>query len=540
MYMRICSFFCLILLFVGCYKTEVVKTEEVYDEPPTVIIEETNVVSDVIDQNGSQVDGEIIFNNQTVINTGFNTFEGNYIKKYGTLLEVKQTNGLLFGMNLLNLENQINYHQVIIPSDFQVVTYGQEALQIPISDRHTLEIGASALYKDGVLVSEDLNILYKTLDANQLYSYPLNKTVHEQTQTFLAFDEVFYLALGESAHANYMAPGTWSMNHTKALYFFDHEHLQWRLVTEDDALKSGYYGVGQGVKGHFVEMAFTGDGVFENFQVECTIDDQFVVRAQTTSASKAIIFVPEDAALSVSLKHSGMSIFQEEVQSDKTAYSFLVPGSKFVRVYTEVIDCAMKSVPNAILHQSNEKWNNRYWLNGRKELLIYVGAIKTHQFSMQVLNQKSKAQIYEVRDPLILGKQLYCEDAFQDYVIVESESGFQVFRQIEFELSGNYGIIKAQDGEEVFWIKFYRKGVGTYQDEDVNYYLKMAASLDYTFNCFGSKVGCGTEVFEMQHYNEETGSLIKGFFNGTYWISSVKGSNVGYRTLSGSFQFYLP
>lgn len=531
--------FFLIIGFSSCYKTEVNVTEEVYEETPKVIIQETHIVNVVQDLNGEPISGTSTFNGKESEQTEYTYFRGENINKFGESLEFVNDDDFLFSHSLLNLENQINYHNILVPSDFNQDTYKNEPHTISISNDLNILLEKGAITKDGNAITDKVNLYYKELESKDLNTYPLNIHMKGEQSKFINFSNVFYLAIDKNSLNYSIDASKWALNAGTTLYHFDQELNQWIEVQNQQVLESGYFGIGELVDGHFVEIEWTSNDVLENVETRCVIDGQHSLEGRTSSLGKTLLYLPIDAEVEMSIGDNQTIIKTETFIANKKAYAFDVQNSGFSQVNLEVVDCNLKSVEKAFLKHVSNGIEKVYLVGNRENISVNLQNSQTHYFSIIVENIKSKALQYTGEDVIQLGKQVYCNDKFPSYFIAESDNGVKIFTEVQLEIIGEDAVILAKDGLEEFRLKFDNKGTGSYSNSQVNYSFQLPNSMDYALECFETKSGCGTQSFDLLKFDSIPGALVKGDFEGEFWISSITQSNVGYRKLSGAFQFYV-
>lgn len=531
--------FFLIIGSSGCYKTEVNVTEEVYEETPKVVIQETHIVNIIQDLNDNPISGTSIFNGKESKEMEYTYFRGEKINKYGERFEFINNDELLFSLSVLNLENQINYHNISVPSDFIQDTYKNQPFTILISDNISLQVEENAIRKNGNLITDHVKFYYKALESKDLNTYPLNIHMEGEQPKFINFSNVFYLAIDKNSLDYSIDASKWSLNGETPLYHFDRELNQWIKVQHQQDLKSGYFGTGELVDGHFVEIELKSNDFLENIQTHCLIDNQYNLSGRTSSLGKILFYLPVDAEVQMSVGDIQAVIHKETFIANQKVYAFEIQDIEFSQVYVDVVDCNLKSVEKALLkHVVNGK-ETVYLMGERDYVSVNLQDNNLHYFSILTENIESKALEYAAEEVIRLGRQVYCNERFSNYFIAESDNGGKVFTEVQMELIGDDVIITAKDGIEKFRLKFDNKGTGSYSNSQVNYSFQLPNSMDYALECFETKSGCGTQSFDLLKFDSIPEALVKGDFEGKFWISSITQSNVGYRKLSGSFQFYV-
>ena len=547
---------------------------EIIKDPPRVIIGSTNIVTNIFDEHGNQLegltakfDGEI----KIVDYASYFHFEGKDINKFGEVMELTDKDGNAFEFTIPSIENDVCYNQHVVFKNFQQATIqSNEAFVSTLSNQLKAIIPADNLYKNANNFQGTASFKYHAYDLkNKFHKLALPGGLlgfdADGAVKMLCMTHAFKLeaqssdrqALNFGSKSFIIQPSI--VDKKFALYYYDDNTNSWNFHSagiESDGetrykiANSGIYCIAEAKAFHQVKGNLSSYGK-SNPNIEVKLEyETYQHSVFTTNKGHWETYLPDneesrytyllncgDASFDISPANADLQLPPDEI-SEKFAISSFIG---------EVRDCDDKLLNNSFVRLRTDMESKLLYLEGGI-LNLEIPMCKSDHVFVQSYDETISEAGPEIEWKSGIKNVVYstyaCNNYKGEFIVLRNEDGSKNYEICNAIRSGDKTILVAKDqqnGDNYIKLIFESTpgGIGLVDNDKVNIEWEDATYGGKGYSVFcPSSDECGFAQFDVSHFSNTTGGWIRGYFKGKFWTKTYHPLQAGNLMLEGEFQIY--
>lgn len=558
------TFFIIIFSVLSCFKDENETTMTVIKNDPRYIIESSQMVIEVADENDKAIVGlTAAFNGdiKVVNKSSFFHFEGKKINKFEELLRLTDQNGYQYDYLLHTQANEVNYTKINVFINKQVTSFASNTdFNLPISPKINVN-----LPKDNYQVNVNQSFTGQ-VDANYNH-YDISKPSHvralpggklgvKDNQFWLLVMEdafEFNLFSNEKQKLNFKNPIVIQLSDVKngsALFHYDADSHVWSyqedVVSNQRVLtnRPGTYCIAQ-IKEFSV--------VNGTWIVNQTPNRQSTVQLTSSAGTEQVLtsnngrweaIVP--LGENVTVTYASMCAPPENINLVVTSRNFeaethFTTSSSLVpyRISGQIKDCNDSFVEEGFLKIKTENIDKTLYIDSSYfdfRVPLCDGDIVSLHVSSTSADQQTTT-LEQVPLNLDLASLYLCEDIKDNYLVLNVDGFIKKYINLDKNVNNQVIEIGTLSFSTPIFIKFlHNNAVGNLDTQKANIVWNddQIGGYGIELNCPSSN-NCGFTKVEITYWGQN-GNLVKGRFEGRFWLKTLNPLGAEYKYISGEFQ----
>jgi len=547
--MRFLTFLLLITLsFCSCYQDEELESETtITTDLPEIIIEETDLYGQVIDNNGQVFTVTSLSINDKTYNASSSYFNHTIDNSHkgGQFITLKDNNDQITGLaNAYLIENDVNYLQF---KELPSKQTDSKTDIIKLSESLSITTTGVALYDQaGQVVQNDILVNHlQTNDEfilNNLGTSGLNKDGHllaikPQELVYFDFKTVDNQILETQLDAGFPISDLDALSDD--LFFLDLERNHWVMIdlTQNAKLAQGFYLIASSTAGVYLEgqiLKSLSPVSFMNFNWE---EGDFGQSNYSTGLGRWASVTPIASDVNYNLNSPCGDFLQSNTLAAatemKTDYEIDVDDNldDFVQVETKVLDCEghVESVPAIIIQ--NEGQDFVYLFNDDViDTWIPVCDADFELGGYNILDDENGTLLnWSLGADNQIDYLSNCDDYEDGYSFIVIQNDTKLYEPFVVQYNAVLNETRVSELNDKMWLEFNGNVKGAYSESDLAVKISdpdFNNMRGYEGGCLNS--GCGIDNFRVTHYDAGEGWLRISFSGSIYMAASTStGLNAG-------------
>jgi len=558
------AYLLIIIMASSCYKDENTTTTTIIKNDPRYIIESSQMVIEVADENENQIVGlTASFNGEIkVVNkSSFFHFEGKKVNKFEELLRITDQDGYEYDYLLHSQANEVNYKKINVFINKKNTSFSSnEDFIIPISS----DVKVS-LAKDNYQVNVNQNYTgkiesrynhYDIQNESHVRSLPGGKFGVKDNQLWLlqmedAFE--FNIYSNDKQKLSFKNPITIQLSSVKsgsALFYYDPDSHVWAYqqdVISNQKIsthRSGTYCIAQIrefsiLKGQWLinqlparQSAIKLRSSNLNEQVLTSNNGRWETIVPEGENIEIIYELNCTQTATIPIKPAGASF---DAGTHFTTSGQLVP----YQMSGQIQDCNGSSIEEGFLKIRSGNVSKTLYIDSTYfdfTIPLCDGNLVSLSFTT-VSSEYETTLLENVPYTIDLATVYLCKDIKDDYLILNIDGHIRTYTNFDKIINDEIIQIGASPFASPVFLKFgHDHTVGNLNKNKANivWYDDQIAGHGVSLNC-PTSTDCGFTNAAITYWGQN-GKLIKGKFEGRFWLRTINPVGAQYNNISGEFQ----
>jgi|JI7StandDraft_1071085.scaffolds.fasta_scaffold00473_14 hypothetical protein len=558
------TYLILIMSALSCFKDENDTTMTTIKNDPRYIIDESELVIEVADENEKPVVGLTASYNgeiKLVNKSSFFHFEGKKVNKFEELLKITDQNGYDYDYLIHSQANEVNYKKINVFINKENASFASNVdFALPITPNIKVNLS-----KDNYLINLNQNytgnieLKYNHFDIqneSHLKTLPGGKFGVKDNQLWLLQMEdafTFNVYSTDKQKLSFKNPVTIFLSTVKsgsALFYYDADSHVWTylqdVASNQQVLtnRHGTYCIAQ-IKAFSILKGQWMINQLPARQSLITLTSANINEEVLTSNNgrwEAIVPIGENITISYTLscaqtesKSINVTDTKFDVGTHMTSSSNYVP----YQISGLIKDCNGGLIEEGFLKIRSERINKTLYIDSS----AFNFSVPLCEGDLVSLSCTTITADYETTTldnvPYYIDlSSIYLCDDFKDNYLVLNMDGF-IRKYTSFEKTVNSEIIQigASSFDSPIFLKFgHTNMVGQIDNNKANivWYDEQIAGYGVSLNCPTSST-CGFTNVEITYWSQNS-NLAKGRFEGRFWLKTLNPVGAEYKNISGEFQ----
>jgi hypothetical protein len=558
------TFLIIILSVLSCFKDENDTITTIIKNDPKYIIDESELVIEVADENEKPVVGLTASYNgeiKLVNKSSFFHFEGKKVNKFEELLKITDQNGYAYDYLIHSQANEVNYKKINVFINKENASFASN-VDFVLSITSDIKVNLS---KDNYNVNVNQNytgnieLRYNQFDIqneSHIKTLPGGKFGVKDNQLWLlqmedAFEFTVYSA--DKQKLSFKKPITIQLSTVKsgsALFYYDADSHVWTylqdVVSNQQVLTSrhGTYCIAQ-IKSFSILKGQWMINQLPARQSVITLTSSSLNEQVLTSNNglwEAIVPMGENITVTYALscdQTESKSVKVIDKKMDVGTHVTSSPNYVPYQIKGQIRDCNGGLLEEGFLKIRSERINKTLYIDSSTfSFTIPLCEGDLVSISCTTITTDYETTILEnVPYQIDLSHIYLCDDIKDNYLVLYIDGFVRKYTSFEKTINSEIIQIGASSFDVPIFMKFGHKNmVGQIDNNKANiaWYDEQIAGYGVSLNCPTSTT-CGFTNVEITYWGQN-GNLVKGRFEGRFWLKTLNPVGAEYKNISGEFQ----